>query len=74
MAAITVGQFNVYQLNDEKNEGLWVLKQGETTQAEGSLDFVLDVMFDRVGTLAKTGLKKAIAQGDTNIKHTVTIR
>lgn len=72
-AAIIVGQFSVEALRD-KTSIVWRLHQGERIAAEGSLDFVLSMMFERIKELAAADLKEAVEKGESVIKHTITAR
>lgn len=73
MAAITVGQFEITE-QPKNDTTIWYLTQSGLIQAEGSLDYVLDIMFDRMNQLAKRDLKKVAEQGGKTIKHTITMR
>lgn len=72
-SAITIGQFEINKITDN-NRTCWHLTQSDCIQAEGSLDYVLGIMFERIKTLAINDLKKAVEQGESTIKHTITAR
>lgn len=73
MSAISVGQFEI-KVAYRNKQPYWILWQGDKMQAEGGLDFVIKIMFERLTALSAKDIKKAVEQGDSTIKHTLTVR
>lgn len=69
---LSVSEFDL-TITTSENGKVYQLKQGEITQAIGSLDFCLDIFFDRLKEQKKHALQ-LVAKTPKKIKVTVTAR